>query len=153
MRKIIFLVNPISGTSRKDAVLKYIERVFKREKIDFEIISTDPSGNYDFLKYKIQDENITDVIVIGGDGSVNHVIQALHTEPVRFGVIPSGSGNGFALAANIPRNIKKAIDVIIHGHASAVDAFAVNDHFSCMLSGLGFDAKVAHEFANKAARG
>ena len=57
MRKIIFLVNPISGSSRKDAVLKYIERVFKREKIDFEIISTDPSGNYDFLKYKIQDED------------------------------------------------------------------------------------------------
>jgi diacylglycerol kinase (ATP) len=153
MRKIIFLVNPISGTSRKDAVLKYIEKAFKREKINFEIIPTEPAGNYDFLKYKIEQEHITDVIVIGGDGSVNQAVQALHTEPVRFGIIPLGSGNGFALAANIPRNLQKAIDIIIHGHAAAVDAFAVNDHFSCMLSGLGFDAKVAHEFANKAARG
>ncbi|HXL57689.1 MAG TPA: YegS/Rv2252/BmrU family lipid kinase [Chitinophagaceae bacterium] len=153
MRKIIFLVNPISGTSKKEVVLKYIETAFKKEKIDFEIIPTDPGGNYDFLKYKIQQEHITDVIVIGGDGSVNQVVQSLHTEPVRFGIIPLGSGNGFALAANIPRNLQKAIDIIIHGHAAAVDAFAVNDHFSCMLSGLGFDAKVAHEFANKAARG
>src|SRR5881397_2440647 len=118
MRKIVFLVNPISGTSKKDAVLKYIETIFKREKIDFEIMPTDPAGNYDFLKYKIQREQITDVIVIGGDGSVNHVVQALHTEPVSFGVIPLGSGNGFALAANIPRNLQKAIDIIIHGHAA-----------------------------------
>src|SRR5215471_9258677 len=116
MRKIIFLVNPISGTSKKDAVLKYIEKAFKKEKIDFEIVPTDPAGNYDFLKDKIHREHITDIIVIGGDGSVNQVIQALHTEPVKFGVIPVGSGNGFAFAANIPRNIKKAIDIIIHGH-------------------------------------
>src|SRR6266542_3142258 len=109
MRKIIFLVNPISGTSKKEVVLKYIETAFKKEKIDFEIIPTDPGGNYDFLKYKIQQEHITDVIVIGGDGSVNQVVQSLHTEPVRFGIIPLGSGNGFALAANIPRNLQKAI--------------------------------------------
>src|SRR4051812_44353819 len=153
MRKIIFLFNPISGTSRKDAVLKYIDTIFKREKINFEIIPTDPAGNYDFLKYKIEQEHITDVIVIGGDGSVNQVVQALHTEQVRFGIIPLGSGNGFASAANIPKNLRKAIDIIIRGHAAAVDAFSVNDHLSCMLSGLGFDAKIAHEFANKAARG
>lgn len=152
-RKFIFLVNPISGTSKKETVLKYIEGTFKKKQIPFEILPTDPSGDYDFLRQKIQYEHITDVIIIGGDGSVNQVVQSLHAEPVRFGIIPVGSGNGFAFAANIPKNLKKAIDIIINGHSSAVDAFAVNDHFSCMLSGLGFDAKVAHEFAHKAARG
>jgi diacylglycerol kinase (ATP) len=152
-RKIIFLVNPISGTSKKETVLRYIEKTFKKKNIPFEILPTNALGNYDFLKQKIQEENITDVIVIGGDGSVNHVVQALRTEHVRFGIIPLGSGNGFAFAANIPRNVKKAIGVIINGHAETVDAFAVNNHFSCMLSGLGFDAKVAHDFAKKASRG
>lgn len=152
-RKILFLANPISGTVKKEGVLKYIEETFKEKKIPFEILPTEPTGDYDFLRQKIQWENITDVIIVGGDGSVNQVVQALHGEPVRFGIIPLGSGNGFAFAANIPKNLKKAIDIIIHGHAEAVDAFAVNDHFSCMLSGLGFDAKVAHEFATKASRG
>jgi len=153
MRKIIFLVNPISGTSKKETVLKYIETTFRKKHIPFEILLTNASGNYDFLKQRIQDENVTDVIVIGGDGSVNHVVQALRSEHVKFGIIPFGSGNGFANAAHIPRNVQKAIDIIVNGHAEAVDAFAVNDHFSCMLSGLGFDAKVAHDFANKASRG
>lgn len=152
-RKIIFLVNPISGTAKKETVLRYIEETLKEKQIPFEILPTNAAGDYDFLRQKIQWENITDVIVIGGDGSVNQVVQALHEEPVRFGIIPLGSGNGFAFAANIPKNLKKALDIIINGHAETVDAFAVNDHFSCMLSGLGFDAKVAHEFANKASRG
>ena len=58
-----------------------------------------------------------------------------------------GSGNGLALAAGIPRDPAKALEVIFSGHASPVDAFFINGHFSCMLSGIGFDAKVAHEFA------
>jgi diacylglycerol kinase (ATP) len=152
-RKIVFLVNPISGTAKKEAVVDYIKTVLLEKKIPFEILPTDPTGNYDFLKDRIYKENITDVIVIGGDGSVNQVVQALHGEPVRFGIIPVGSGNGFAMAANIPKNLRKALDIIIHGHAGPVDAFAVNNRFSCMLSGLGFDAKVAHDFAKKASRG
>jgi YegS/Rv2252/BmrU family lipid kinase len=152
-RKIIFLVNPISGTVKKDSVLKYIETTFRKKNIPFEIFPTNAAGDYDFLKQKVNDQHITDVIVIGGDGSVNHVVQALHDSPVKFGIIPVGSGNGFALAANIPRNLKKAIDLIIKGHSETVDAFVVNNHFSCMLSGLGFDAKVAHDFANKSSRG
>src|SRR5438046_859917 len=107
-RKIVFLVNPISGTAKKEAVVEYIETVLLEKKIPFEILPTDPTGNYDFLKYRIYKENITDVIVIGGDGSVNQVVQALHGEPVRFGIIPVGSGNGFATAANIPKNLRKA---------------------------------------------
>jgi len=152
-RKIIFLVNPISGTVKKDTVLKYIETTFRKKNIPFEILPTNAAGDYDFLKQKIHDEHITDVIVIGGDGSVNHAVQSLRDTPVKFGIIPVGSGNGFAFAALIPKNLKKAIDIIINGHSQTVDAFAVNNHFSCMLSGLGFDEKVAHDFASKASRG
>ena len=152
-RKIIFLVNPVSGTSKKDTVLKQIEASCKKEKIHFEIMDTNAAGNYSIIKHKIHEEHITDIIVIGGDGTVNQVVHALRNEPVKFGIIPFGSGNGFAFAAGISRNSQKAIDTIIHGHSQHVDAFSVNQHFSCMLSGIGFDAKVAHDFASKARRG
>ena len=152
-RKIIFLANPISGGAKKDAALKQIDATFSKQNIPFEILPTVASGDYDFLKSKIREEHITDVIIIGGDGSVNQVVQALRKEKVRFGVIPFGSGNGFAFAAGIPKNVQKAIDIILEGKSSVVDAFNVNEEFSCMLSGIGFDAKVAHDFANKTSRG
>lgn len=152
-RKILFLVNPISGGAKKDGALKQIENIFSVKKIPFEFYPTNARGDYDLLKEKIQVEKITDIVIIGGDGTVNQVVHALRSEPVRFGIIPFGSGNGFAFAAGISKNLLKAIDVILAGRSQKVDAFRVNNHFSCMLSGLGFDAKVAHDFATKAKRG
>lgn len=153
MRKLIYLVNPISGTSKKEVVIKMIEARTRQQGLPFEILYTTANGNYDFVKDKIYNENITDVILAGGDGTVNHVVSALHDEEVNFGIIPMGSGNGLALSAGIPKSPAKALSIIFDGTASYVDAFRINEQFSCMLSGLGFDAYVAHEFATKASRG
>jgi YegS/Rv2252/BmrU family lipid kinase len=91
--------------------------------------------------------------MIGGDGTVNRVVSALYTTGVNFGIIPMGSGNGLAFGAGIPKNFSKALELIFAGNFGYIDAFTINDQFSCMLSGLGFDAQVAHDFANKASRG
>ncbi|MDE3235085.1 MAG: YegS/Rv2252/BmrU family lipid kinase [Bacteroidota bacterium] len=152
-RKIIYLINPISGTSRKEGIKKMVERETTARKIPFEIVPTNANGNYDFIKEKIAYEHFTDIIIIGGDGTVNQVTHALRNEPVRFGIIPLGSGNGLAFAANIPKKAEAALAVIFAGKAKLVDAFFINNHYSCMLSGLGFDAQVAHNFAAKSKRG
>jgi YegS/Rv2252/BmrU family lipid kinase len=152
-RKLAYLINPISGTGKKDVLKKIIEKHTEEQELEFDIISTNPHGDYDFLKDKIRKEKITDVILVGGDGTVNQVVNSLHKENIQFGIIPTGSGNGLAYCAGIPRNPLKALQIIFKGEAAFVDAFTINDQFSCMLSGLGFDAYVAHEFATKASRG
>ena len=58
-----------------------------------------------------------------------------------------------AFAAKIPKQPAKALDIIFKGKASAIDGFYINDQFACMLCGLGFDAKVAHDFAQQPKRG
>jgi diacylglycerol kinase (ATP) len=153
MRKIIYLVNPISGTSKKQIVRKLIETATKGAGIAYDIHPTTASGNYDHLKDEIKHKGVTDVVMVGGDGTVNSVVYALKDEDVNFGIIPMGSGNGLAYCANIPKNPVRALQVIFNGSPIAIDAFTINDQFSCMLSGLGFDAQVAHDFANSASRG
>ncbi len=106
-----------------------------------------------FLRSIISEEKITDVVIAGGDGTVSQVISSLMTADVNFGIIPCGSGNGLAFAAKIPKNPEKALDIIFNGKASAVDGFYVNNHFACMLCGVGFDAKVAYEFSQQTKRG
>jgi diacylglycerol kinase (ATP) len=152
-RKIIYLLNPISGTSKKDALRKLIERETSAQDIPFEFLITNSGGDYDLLRDKIQGEHFTDVIVIGGDGTVNQVTGALCHLPVRFGIIPVGSGNGLARAAGIPTKPQQALALIFAGTAKKIDAFKINNQYSCMLSGIGFDAQVAHDFANKSTRG
>jgi YegS/Rv2252/BmrU family lipid kinase len=123
------------------------------KEIPFEFIFTNPSGDYDEIKDKIETEDVSDVVIIGGDGTVNQVVNALRDTNIQFGIIPVGSGNGLALAAGIPKKPIDAIQLILKGEAKPIDAFHINNQFSCMLSGVGFDAQVAHDFASKAARG
>ena len=156
-RKFIYLVNPISGTNKKekDAILEQVKLLSDKKQIPFEFVETNVSGNYDFLIDKVHSEKITDIIIIGGDGTVNQVVNALYKEvKARFGIIPFGSGNGLANTAGISNKPEKALEQILESrHTMNVDGFLINNRFACMLSGLGLDAKVAHEFAHKEKRG
>jgi diacylglycerol kinase (ATP) len=152
-RKLIFLVNPISGTKGKKLIIDTITSTLDSAGIAFEFVNTNAEGRFDIIEKKIIEESIRTVAIIGGDGTVSLVTNALRHLPVDFGIIPTGSGNGLALAAGIPRDAAKALDIIINGRPSMIDAFSINGHFSCMLSGIGFDAKVAHDFARQKKRG
>jgi YegS/Rv2252/BmrU family lipid kinase len=152
-RKIIYLINPISGTRGKSSLQQLITQRTQRENIEFSIYPTNAEGNYDFLRAVIQQEKVTDVVICGGDGTVSAVMAALTGSETRVGIIPMGSGNGLAFAAKIPKDPEKALDIIFSGKASSIDGFLINGHFSCMLCGIGFDGKVAHEFALQSTRG
>jgi len=153
MKKFLFLVNPISGTVKKAGVVELIKKEAENKNISYEIGSTRADGIYEDVKQKIHTEHFTHIGIVGGDGTVNQVVNYLKDEPVQFGIVPMGSGNGLALAAGIPKKTKAALQLLFEGKSKMVDAFLINGQFSCMLSGLGFDAYVAHEFANKASRG
>ena len=152
-RKIIYLINPISGTRGKSSLQQLITQRTQRENIEFSIYPTNAEGNYDFLRTVIQQEKVTDIVICGGDGTVSAVMAALTGSDTRVGIIPMGSGNGLAFAAKIPKDPEKALDIIFSGKASPIDGFLINGHFSCMLCGIGFDGKVAHEFALQSTRG
>jgi len=152
-RKIVFLLNPIAGNGNRSNIKPLIEKKAALRKTEYCIIPSNAEGDYKEVRNKILNEGVTDVVVAGGDGTISSVVNDLRDTGVNFGLIPCGSGNGLALCAGIPKNSSKAIDLIFSGKPSLVDAFTINGHFSCMLSGLGFDAQVAHDFAKQDKRG
>lgn len=153
LRKFVFLVNPISGTKSKQLLPDSILTAAKQYGQKAEILPTVASGDYTFVKQKIEEEGITDVILCGGDGTVNTVVQQLLHTNVNFGIVPMGSGNGLALTAKIPRIMASALQIVFTGTPKYIDAFSINQSFACMLCGIGFDAKVAHDFAQQKKRG
>lgn len=152
-RNFIYIINPISGTRTKKDLQQLIEKNTKEQNIPFQIFPSVASGDYSFLYPIIKEQKITDVIIAGGDGTVNQVINSLMDYDVNFGLIPCGSGNGLAFAAKIPKQPAKALAVVFNSKPVATDAFYINNVFACMLCGLGFDAKVAHDFAQQPRRG
>ncbi|HMU08665.1 MAG TPA: diacylglycerol kinase family lipid kinase [Ferruginibacter sp.] len=152
-KKFVYFINPISGTGGKILLLETIKKRTTEKEIPFEILHTNAAGEYRYLIEKITAEKITDIIVCGGDGTVNQIANALQGIAINIGIIPMGSGNGLAFAAKIPKRINRALEIIFNGKSEYVDGFYINKKFSCMLCGLGFDAQVAHDFAKQQKRG
>ena len=152
-RNIVFFINPISGTKNKKKLEEGIIARCTREGVAFQILFTSAEGDYRFLRAKVEEDNISDVVICGGDGSLRSIISVLLNTYVAIGIIPLGSGNGLARSAGIPQSLKGALDVIFKGTPQPVDGILINGEFSCHLSGLGFDAQVAHDFALKKKRG
>ena len=152
-RRVIYIINPISGTKTKNDLQKIVEAETKKVGIAFSIFPSVANGNYSFLHSIIEEEKVTDIVIAGGDGTISSVVGSLLNTGVDFGIIPCGSGNGLAHTAKISKQPAKALDIIFNGKALPIDGFFINDRFACMLAGLGFDAKVAHEFADHPKRG
>lgn len=160
-RHIIYIINPVSGTRKKKDLQHLIEKKTAEQKIPFQIFPSVASGDYSFLIPLIKEQKVTDVVIAGGDGTVSQVVGSLLHCDINFGIIPCGSGNGLAYAARIPSQVARSLEIIFNGNAVSIDAFTANDpapsgtgrHFACMLCGFGFDASVAHEFANQVRRG
>lgn len=152
-RHIIYIINPIAGTRVKKDLQSFIEQKTKEQGIPFQIFPSAADGDYSFLHPLIKEQKITDIVIAGGDGTVNNVVSSLLGFDINFGIIPCGSGNGLASSAKIPKQPGKALDVIFKGDVAAIDGFTINDRFACMLCGLGFDAKVAYDFAQQPKRG
>ena len=152
-RHFAFIINPISGTRDKDLLRQKIEAFAKANQFPYHIFPSAADGDYGVLKNSIAQEGITDVVIAGGDGTINGVLGALRDTAVQFGLLPCGSGNGLAFTTGLSRSMDKALQIIKAGKSAPTDAFLINNRFACMLCGLGFDAAVAHAFAADPNRG
>ncbi|RYY38237.1 MAG: diacylglycerol kinase, partial [Chitinophagaceae bacterium] len=153
MRHLLLIINPISGTRGKAAIPPMVEARCLAEGFRFSKYPSVADGDYSYLDPIIESEGVTDLLIAGGDGTINAAVNSLRKHGLPFGIIPCGSGNGLALSAGISRKHPLALETIIRGTPQEVDAFTINDRFACMLCGLGYDAQVAHDFAADPRRG
>lgn len=93
------------------------------------------------------------IIAIGGDGTVNEVGTGLLGTDTTLGIFPVGSGNGLAKELHLPRHPNQAARVIAQNKTSYIDILEVNGQPVFNMAGIGFDAAVAHQFAQLPRRG
>ena len=145
-KKILFIVNPISGTKKKFPIDDLIDTHLDQSQYAYKIHFTTCRGDAIIESKKAVADNYEVVIAVGGDGTINEVAQGLVNSNVALGVIPRGSGNGFANYFKIPHDPKKAIEVINKSNASLIDTGSFNDKLFLSVAGLGFDARVSAAF-------
>lgn len=148
MKKIHFIVNPISGNGRQLNELNKIllNKSFPHEDFDIHLSFTRKRGDTaQFVKEAIIDK--ADIIVAcGGDGTISEVASHLVNTEITLGIIPRGSGNGLATHLKIPKDINSALQIIKNGQHTSIDVGRAGEHYFFSNCGTGFAAEVIHQY-------
>jgi len=152
-KKIIFIINPISGARRHKNISYLIDKYLDSDKFHHEIKYTQYAGHAVHLSREAVDSGIDIIVAVGGDGSINEVASQMIGSRSALGIIPLGSGNGLARHLGIPRFVPWAIKLINQSRIIKIDTATVNGRPFISIAGLGFDAFVAKRFANDNRRG
>lgn len=152
-KRIVFVVNPISGTDSKTQILKWIDEYLDKEKYIQEVVYTEYAGHAEKIAAQQAASGVWAVVAIGGDGTINEVARSLVHTDTALGIIPCGSGNGLARHLQIPLEPKKAIDVLMNSSVDTIDYGLINDIPFFCTCGVGFDAFVSLKFAQAGKRG
>ncbi len=152
-KKLLYIVNPISGTQRKQRIAELAETCTDREQFDVEIAYTQYAGHATLLAQQAAINGCQVVVAVGGDGTVNEVGRALVKTSTALGIIPCGSGNGLARHLCIPLQPRKAIDIINQCVIHKLDYGTINNRPFFCTCGVGFDAFISERFASSNKRG
>ncbi len=144
--KILFIYNPESGRgkikSKINFIINYIEN--KGHKIDVKA-TTKPNDAYSYV-LNLKDYQM--VLVAGGDGTLNEVVNGLMslTEKPLLGYIPTGTVNDVAHLLGIPKNIKKALDIVFESKLKKqIDITKINEKYFIYTGATGKFAKASYD--------
>lgn len=147
MKNIAFIVNPISGTKAKNRVGKLIRESLDPTQFAPTVVVTEYAGHATQLAQQFAAQDYYAVVAVGGDGTVNEVASGLIGTETALGIIPNGSGNGFARHLDISTRMNRAVEMLNSSEPIRVDYGMVNERPFFSTCGVGFDAVVAEKFS------
>lgn len=153
MKRLIFVVNPISGTQSKELILSLLDEKIDKTKYTWDVAYTERAGHAIEIASKAAEEKADVVVAVGGDGTINEIARSLVHTDTALGIIPCGSGNGLARHLHIPMEPKKALEVLNDGCTDIIDYGKINGTDFFCTCGVGFDAFVSLKFAHAGKRG
>ena len=148
--KALFLVNDRSGRRKREDIRALIAASWTAAH---EIADCGAIEDLDRIVERAAGDHVDVIFAVGGDGTVHEVAKRLAATSIALGILPTGSGNGFALHLGIPLDPRLALEACREGSVVTIDVAEVNGIPFVGVMGLGLDAAIAHGFASSAARG
>lgn len=152
-RKILFVINPISGGKTKYNFPYKIDKYLDKSKFESEFVFTEYRGHGSQIAAEALKNGFDILVAVGGDGTINEVASEVEGTNKIMGIIPFGSGNGLARSLGIPLGDIQALKRINKFHVSQIDCGTFNGRKFFNMAGIGFDAQISARFAENVKRG
>jgi diacylglycerol kinase (ATP) len=147
--KALFVLNPASGVPPLNFIVSKELEIRKRQLSFCKTLTKEDTGSLirqNFTKYEV-------FVAAGGDGTVHTVAEQLVGSNKILGVLPIGSGNGFAKEFGFKMNVRSLLSDIKRADSMDIDVIEINDKLCLNVAGIGLDSFVAHSFNNLKIRG
>ncbi|OSZ82753.1 hypothetical protein CAP35_05680 [Chitinophagaceae bacterium IBVUCB1] len=152
-KHLVFIINPKSGVDRQKAIQHAIDTTLDFNQFTYEIQHTQYAKHGIELAKLAAANGAHAVVAVGGDGSVNDVVNGLLGTDTALAIIPKGSGNGMARTMGIPLKEEQAIKLINKGNITLMDIGYANGQPFISNAGVAFDALISRKFAKSVRRG
>jgi diacylglycerol kinase (ATP) len=149
-RTAVLISNPNAGRGgkhRAQEVSRFCELLRARD-IEVELLSTSGPGDASLLAAGAAERGVREVIISGGDGTINEALQGLVGKDVRIGIWPRGTANVLARELSLPSGVDRAAEVIARGRSrpvhigcAIVEATGARRYFF-LMAGVGLDASI-----------
>ncbi|TVZ56377.1 YegS/Rv2252/BmrU family lipid kinase [Lutibacter sp. Hel_I_33_5] len=150
------IANPTSGNGNFSKKWKKIQQLLNNKKINFSFAFTRFSKHEIELVNKAIQDGFRTIISVGGDGTLHHVVNGImmqryiKTSDITIGVIPLGTGNDWIKTYDIPKNIKKSIEIIHHKKTILQDIGVLETNNKTIsyfnnVAGLGYDGYIVNK--------
>ncbi|MFC1714652.1 diacylglycerol/lipid kinase family protein [Candidatus Poribacteria bacterium] len=137
-----FVINPSAGKGKYEQIINAIRETLSDRGLQYDIKVLEYRGQATVVA-KAAAETHDVVVAVGGDGTVNEVFNGLVGTKAIFGIIPAGTGNGFARELGLPLKPAEACRVLAEGNIKSMDVGVVNDRYFLGTAGVGFDALIS----------
>lgn len=152
--KVRILINPNSGLGNTlDKVRGALLDHWDRPPNDLSIQFSQSKKDGQQKTRRAIEEGVKTILVMGGDGMINSIGSELIGTDVALGVIPAGSGNGFARHFDIPLDVVKATVALANARVQPIDVGFANDHPFFVTCSLAWDAALVKTFEKSPIRG
>jgi YegS/Rv2252/BmrU family lipid kinase len=141
MKKFKLIANPRAGRGKGNSLIPRILELLRGRGLEFDLEFTRAPLDAGRIARESLD-GFDAIVAVGGDGTINEIIQGMVHSGKPLAVIPAGSGNDFIKSLRIPNNLEKAVDVLARGETRIIDAGAINSRYFVNAVGIGFDAAV-----------
>ncbi|WP_018131450.1 diacylglycerol/lipid kinase family protein [Effusibacillus pohliae] len=142
--KTLLIVNQQAGKGKTKRRWPELQRQLERFGIRYDVhLTSRPKEATEVARQAAA--QYARVIAVGGDGTVNEVVNGLAGQPAAFGVLPSGTGNDFARMLQIPNNPYLAVQRLAVANERPADLLQLNGTYIAGAIGIGFDGAVAED--------
>jgi len=154
VRRVRVLINPKSGLWWSSTALQQaIQKHWDTDGIDLSYQYSKTAEDGQAKTRRAVEEGVDTLLVVGGDGMVNSIGSALIHTDVALGVIPAGSGNGFARHFGIPLTADKAVQTLKQADRMAIDVGTANGRPFFVTCSMAWDATIVRSFDRSPVRG